>query len=192
MRVSTSFFCVLVNAFPFDSPLSLKAISDTYIYCLHFHAGRYSFFVFCKSFGQCIQVSSLTDCSTLVVKFIAKYIQSVNTLILLCILCSWFMFCPPLLHRRLNQYCSITLRVVTLPSSRFDGNASITFEAGGMGSSIPSSASFDVTFYHCDTGQVWTGASLDSSEAGTAESCQLCSAVVEGDARVRYCVSVKE
>lgn len=82
--------------------------------------------------------------------------------------------------------CSVTLRVVTLPSSGFDGNTSVTFSAGGMASSVASSASFNVTFFHCEIGQVWnsTAASLDRSDADTTKSCQLCVDVVQRETGV--------
>ncbi|CAM9095530.1 unnamed protein product, partial [Laminaria digitata] len=101
---------------------------------------------------------------------------------------------------------SITLRVVTLPSTSFDGTASVTFKATGLtsgtspsasqhsnessllkdvsgwGSNAKGSASFNVTFYHCATGQAWSptaSSSLDCSEGDTCASCQLCSDVVK-------------
>lgn len=109
-------------------------------------------------------------------------------------ICSCFIFCvSPSLRRRLHDIpCSITLRVVTLPSSGFDGTAPVTFNVGGMGSSVASSASFDVTFFHCEIGEVWSGtsSSLDSSSDGDpTEACQLCSDVVDGEAKVRGCMA---
>lgn len=123
--------------------------------------------------------------------------------------------------------CSIILRVVTLPSTNFDGTTSATFVADSigahsssttsnngqqeqlssasssesqdsddptvqntskLGSNNASTASFDVTFYHCETGQVWNSTSTSietSSDGDMIEGCQLCSDVVEGEAEVR-------
>ena len=127
--------------------------------------------------------------------------------------------------------CSITLRVVTLPSASFDGTTSVTFKAVGIGMDSSSvtrtiltrsdlgyvkadeyeldesqgsndsalddtngaglinsaSASFNVTFYHCEKGGVWmpTKSILDGSDNDTSESCPLCRDVVERATEVR-------
>ena len=96
--------------------------------------------------------------------------------------------------------------MVTLPSTGFDGTTSVTFNAvgaginstltqdsidptlddtGGLGSNA-ASASFNVTFYHCDIGEVWNSTSsiLAGSDGDTSEGCQLCSDVVKGASEV--------
>ena len=44
------------------------------------------------------------------------------------------------------------------------------------------SATFNVTFYHCDTGQVWNASFGDSG------NCDLCSDVVDGEEEVRVVI----
>lgn len=79
--------------------------------------------------------------------------------------------------------CSTTLRVVTLPSSRFDGNTPVAFHASGMGTNVTHWALFGVTFFYCETGQAWNDTMVDDGDL--TEACKLCSDIVNGEPEVR-------
>lgn len=83
--------------------------------------------------------------------------------------------------------CSTTLRVVTLPSPRFDGSTSVTFRASGMGTNATDSARFNFTFFHCEKGQAWNDTMVND---GDYEACKLCSDIVQGETEVRGYVAV--
>lgn len=95
------------------------------------------------------------------------------------------------------------LRVATRPGTYFDGTLDVTFEVTGVGADgedgtssafQESSAgrgaeavSFEVAFYHCDSGTFWKRA--DSSKPGWDEhdgTCELCTeADMDGEIEVR-------
>ena len=68
-----------------------------------------------------------------------------------------------------------------------DSNDSAHDDINGAGLIDTASASFDVTFYHCEKGGVWmpTKSILDGSDNDTSESCPLCSSVVKHATEVR-------
>lgn len=107
--------------------------------------------------------------------------------------------------------CSITVRVVGVPSEQFEGTSTFSFKANGVTYSMDSeaaptetfagvvfstspsngilqveegTASFNVNFYHCAAGNVWTAGYLEE-DAESDFSCELCTDIVEGDEEVR-------
>ena len=66
-------------------------------------------------------------------------------------------------------------------------NDSALDDTNGAGLINSASASFNVTFYHCEKGGVWmpTKSILDGSDNDTSESCPLCSSVVKHATEVR-------
>ena len=55
-------------------------------------------------------------------------------------------------------------------------------DTSGLRSNATTFASFNVTFYHCDNGLVWSSATsdVDGSDGDTSDDCQLCSDVLKG------------
>ena len=78
----------------------------------------------------------------------------------------------------------------TLPESQ--GSIDPTLDdTCGLGLNATASASFNVTFYHCETGQVWKpfARSRIDLDGDTHGSCKLCMDVVEGASEVS-CVAI--
>lgn len=128
-----------------------------------------------------------------------------------------------------SNLCSITLRVAALPSTFFDGTDTVTFQAvdvmaspsntsgstsptsddnhddgGGNGNltaarESSSTASFDVTFFHCASGSFWVrelaGGNGSDEHTGTCEPCneneadgetQVCAGISHWGAAARF------